>query len=77
MNAKCFKYFSKEILVLVKLQDKDLLLLHRYLKYFTKEFCIFYFTFSPHLYNFGLRGPKQYIFGDQKAQVLYIISLSC
>ena len=77
MNAKSLKYFSKEILVLVKLQDKDLLLFHRYLKYFTEEFCISYYTFSLHLHKLGLRGPKQYIFSDQKAQVPYIIPFSC
>ena len=64
-KAKSLKYFSKGILLSVKLQNKHLLLLGNYLKYFAENFCISYYTFNSNIHKLGSQDPKQYIFGDQ------------
>ena len=66
-NAKSLKYFSKGILLLVKLQvcHLEINFSTDVLKYFTKVFWISYYSFKLHKHRMGFRGPKQYIFGNQ------------
>ena len=61
-KAKSLKYFSKGILLSVKLQNKHLLLLRNYLKYFAENFCISCYTFNPNIHKLVSQDHKQYIY---------------